>query len=84
MEGQPEEIKVHKFYLSYKIDGEVHTGWYNGVHIRFAKDQLLFQQPEATDLMDWTYERSEDLRTYLKKQNAKQLIIKMRLKDQTT
>lgn len=82
MEEQPEAIKIHRFYLSYKIEGEVHTGWFNGVHIRFAKDQLLFQNPDATDLMDWTYERSEDLRHYLKKQNAKKLAVKMRLKNQ--
>lgn len=81
MEEQPESIKIHRFYLSYKIDGEVHTGWFQGVHIRFAKDQLLFKQPEATDIMDWTFEKAEDLRNYLKKQNAKKLAVKMRLKN---
>lgn len=82
MEQQSEGIKVHRFYLSYKLNGEVNTGWYYGIHIRFAKDQLLFQQPEATDIMDWTYENSEDLKHYLIKQNATKLNIKMRLKDQ--
>ncbi len=82
MEGQPESIKIHKFYLSFKIDGEVNTGWFQGVHIRFAKDQLLFQQPEATDIMDWTYENAEDLKTYLEKQQAKKLDHMLRLKEQ--
>mgnify|MGYP001814804387 CR=1 FL=1 len=82
MEQQSEGIKVHRFYLSYKLNGEVNTGWYYGIHIRFAKDQLLFQQPEATDIMDWTYENSEELKRYLVKQNASKLGIKMRLKDE--
>jgi hypothetical protein len=81
MEQQSEGIKVHKFYLSYKIDGEVHAGWYYGIHIRFAKDQLLFQQPDATDIMDWTCENPADLRDYLTKQNASKVNIMMRLKD---
>ncbi len=82
MEGQSEGIQIHKFYLSYKINGEVNTGWFYGVHIRFAKDQLLFQHPEATDLMDWTLEKSEDLRRYLLKQNASKLSVMIRLKEQ--
>lgn len=82
MEGHPEGIKIHRFYLSYKINGEVHTAWFQGVHIRFAKDKLLFQYPEATDIMDWTHEKSEDLKAYLTKQNAKKLAAKLRLKDQ--
>ncbi|GJM30250.1 MAG: hypothetical protein DHS20C17_28850 [Cyclobacteriaceae bacterium] len=82
MEQHPEGIKVHRFYLSYKINGEVSTGWYYGMHIRFAKDQLLFQQPDATDIMDWTYENSEDLKSYLIKQNATKLSVKIKLKNQ--
>lgn len=82
MEQHSEGIKVHKFYLSYKVNGEVNTGWYFGIHIRFAKDQLLFQQPEATDIMDWTYENPEDLRSYLTRQNASKVNVMMRLKEQ--
>ncbi len=81
MKGHPEGIKIHRFYLSYKLNGEVNTGWFEGVHIRFAKDQLLFKFPDATDIMDWTYEKSEDLKDYLKKQNAKKLSSMLRLKD---
>lgn len=84
MEGQPKGIQVHKFYLSYKIAGDVHTGWFYGVHIRFAKDQLLFQHPEATDIMDWTYEKSKDLRSYLMKHNALKMSIMLRLKEQSS
>lgn len=83
MEQQSEGIKVHRFYFSYKLNGEINTGWYYGIHIRFAKDQLLFQQPDATDIMDWTYENSEDLRSYLVRQNASKLNVKMRLKNQS-
>ena len=82
MEQHSEGIKVHRFYLSYKVNGEVNTGWYYGIHIRFAKDQLLFQQPDATDIMDWTYENPEDLRNYLVKQNASKVNVMMKLKDQ--
>jgi hypothetical protein len=82
MEQHSEGIKVHRFYLSFKVNGEVNTGWYFGIHIRFAKDQLLFQQPEATDIMDWTYENPEDLRSYLTRQNASKVNVMMRLKEQ--
>jgi hypothetical protein len=82
MEGHQEGIQIHKFYLSFKLNGEVNTGWFYGMHIRFAKDQLLFQQPEATDIMDWTYEKSEDLRSYLLRQNASKLSLMMRLKEE--
>ena len=82
MEQQPEDIKVHRFYLSYKIDGDVRTGWFFGIHIRFAKDQLLFQHSEATDIMDWTNEQPEDLKRYLVKQNASKVNIMIRLKEQ--
>ena len=82
MKGHLEGIKIHRFYLSYKLNGEVNTGWFEGVHIRFAKDQLLFKFPDATDIMDWTNEKAEDLKDYLKKQNAKKLSLKLRLKDQ--
>ena len=81
MEENPEQVKQHRFYLSYKIDGEVHTGWFQGVHIRFAKDQLLFKYPEATDIMDWTYERAEDLRGYLQKQNTTRLDLMMKMRE---
>jgi hypothetical protein len=81
MEQHSEGIKVYRFYFSYKLNGEINTGWYYGIHIRFAKDQLLFQQPDATDIMDWTYENSEDLKSYLIRQHASKLNVKMRLKN---
>jgi hypothetical protein len=65
-------IEIHKFFLSYKLDGEVHTGWFAGINLRYAKEKLHFQFSEATDIMDWTHEKSEDLRLYLNKQKAKE------------
>lgn len=60
-------IEIHKFFLSYKINGEIHTGWFAGMNLRYAKEKLLFQYSEATDIMDWTYEKGEDLKKYLAK-----------------
>ena len=78
-ETSEDKIKIHRFYLSFKLNGEVHTGWYEGITIRYAKDQLLFKHPECTDVMDWTYEKTEDLGDYLRKQNAKSLRGKLNL-----
>jgi hypothetical protein len=72
-------IEIHKFFLSYKIDGEVHTGWFPGINLRYAKDKLLFQYSEATDIMDWTHENSEDLRKYLNKQKADDIVIQQHI-----
>ncbi|MGI9543066.1 MAG: hypothetical protein ACR2MX_07380 [Cyclobacteriaceae bacterium] len=81
-EASEDKPKIHRFYFSFKLNGELHTGWFEGITIRYAKDQLLFQYPECTDVMDWTYERTEDLKQYLKKQKVKSLLGKLKLHEQ--
>ena len=62
-----EEKRLHKFYLSYKIDREVITAWVEGMNLRHAKEKLELMYPEASDIMDWTYESKEDLQAYIDK-----------------
>jgi len=59
--------RLHKFYLSFKNDGKVETIWIEGVNLRHAKEKLILKSPEATDILDWTNERQEDLDNYLLK-----------------
>ncbi|CAN5474425.1 hypothetical protein BH23BAC1_BH23BAC1_20850 [soil metagenome] len=73
-------IQMHEFFLSYKIDGVLNTGLFSGISLRDAKDKLMFKYSEATDIMDWTYEKSEDLDNYISRQNAKMQVLEMRLK----
>ncbi len=61
---------LYKFYLSYRLNGEVLVEWVEGINLRHAKDKVLFQYPDATDLMDWTNEKKEDLERYLDKMVA--------------
>ena len=62
--------QLHKFYISYRIDGEVHLEWVEGINLRHAKEKIEMQHQEASDLMDWTNEKEEDLRRYLTKIEA--------------
>ena len=61
--------KLHNFYLSYKVNGEVHLAWIEALNLRHAKEKILFGNDEASDIRDWTNERKEDLDSYLKKLN---------------
>ena len=61
---------LYKFYLSFRIDGGVRLEWVEGINLRHAKDKVHFNYPDATDLMDWTNEKKEDLEVYLQKMNA--------------
>ncbi len=63
--------QLHKFYISYRINGEVHLEWIEGINLRHAKDKIEMNHAEASDLMDWTNEKKEDLNTYLDKIEAK-------------
>ena len=58
---------LYKFYLSYRLNGKIHLEWIEGINLRHAKDKILFKVPDASDLMDWTNERKEDLDAYLHK-----------------
>lgn len=73
--------QMHEFFLSYKIDGVLHTGLFSGISLRHAKDKLMFNHSEATDIMDWTYEKAQDLDDYIRRQNAKMQVLEMRLKN---
>lgn len=57
--------KLHNFYLSFKINGEVHLSWIEALNLRHAKEKILFSNEEATDIRDWTNERKEDLDYYI-------------------
>ncbi|BDC99603.1 hypothetical protein [Persicobacter psychrovividus] len=62
-----EHRRLYKFYLSYKVDREVHTIWVEGLNLRHAKDKLSMIEPEAIDVIDWTSESEEKLATYIDK-----------------
>jgi len=64
--------QLHKFYISYKLNGEVHLEWVEGINLRHAKERIEMKHEDATDLMDWTNENKEDLSAYLKKVTEKQ------------
>ena len=59
--------QLHKFYISYKLNGEVHLEWIEGINLRHAKDKIELRHTDASDLMDWTNEKEEDLQAYLGK-----------------
>jgi hypothetical protein len=64
--------QLHRFYISYKLDGNVHLEWIEGINLRHAKEKIEMKHEDATDLMDWTNETREDLDAYLKKVKEKQ------------
>jgi hypothetical protein len=65
--------QLHKFYISYRINGEVHLEWIDGINLRHAKERIEMLHEEASDLMDWTNEKEEDLQLYLSKIEAKKI-----------
>jgi len=65
--------QLHKFYISYRINGEVHLEWVDGINLRHAKERIEMLHEEASDLMDWTNEKEEDLQLYLSKIEAKKI-----------
>ncbi len=76
--------QLHKFYISYRIDGEVHLEWVEGINLRHAKEKIEMLHTEASDLMDWTNEKERDLKAYLTKIEAeRRLKLEMqRMKDE--
>jgi hypothetical protein len=66
--------KLHRFYLSYKIDGKIHLSWIEALNLRHAKEKILFKDENATDIRDWTNEGKEELERYIDK-NGKPVII---------
>lgn len=63
--------QLYKFYISYRLNGEVHLEWVEGINLRHAKEKIEMKYGDASDLMDWTNEKKEDLEAYLKKRSAK-------------
>ena len=63
--------QLHKFYISYRLNGEVHLEWIEGINLRHAKEKIEMMHEDASDLMDWTNEKEEDLQAYLSKIDAK-------------
>jgi len=63
--------QLHKFYISYKVNGEVHLEWIEGINLRHAKEKIELLHAEASDLMDWTNEKEEDLQAYLSRNGLK-------------
>ncbi len=74
--------ELHKFYISYRVDGEIRLEWIEGINLRHAKDKIELQHEEASDLMDWTNEKEEDLQAYLTKIEAKKKDKEAALKQQ--
>ena len=66
--------QLFKFYISYRLNGEVHLEWIEGINLRHAKEKIEMKKGEASDLMDWTHEKEEDLNIYLSKIEAKRKI----------
>lgn len=64
--------QLHKFYISYKLDGKIHFEWVEGINLRHAKERIEMKHEDATDLMDWTNESKEDIDAYMKKAEDKQ------------
>lgn len=59
--------QLHRFHLSYKLNGEVQLVWIEALNLRHAKEKILLGIEEATDIRDWTMEKKEDLEDYLLK-----------------
>ena len=66
--------QLHKFYISYRLDGKVHLEWIEGINLRHAKEKIELKHPEASDLMDWTNEKKSDLQRYLDKVEKKKKV----------
>jgi hypothetical protein len=64
--------QLHKFYISYRLNGDVHLEWVEGINLRHAKERVEMRHEEATDLMDWTNESKTDLEKYLDKVKERQ------------
>ena len=59
--------KLHSFHLSYKLSGKVQTITIEAINLRHAKEKIIFENEDVTDIRDWTYEKKVDLKKYLLK-----------------
>ena len=37
--------QLHKFYISYRLDGKVHLEWIEGINLRHAKEKIEVYPP---------------------------------------
>lgn len=66
--------QLHRFYLSFKLEGVLQFQWEEGINLRHAKEKLLMRNSEASDLMDWTNEKQEDIEQYIERHRSTHLI----------
>jgi hypothetical protein len=64
--------QLYKFYISYRLKGRIQIEWIEGMNLRHAKEKVEMRYGDASDLMDWTNEKDEDLQLYLVKMRAKE------------
>jgi hypothetical protein len=68
-----DEVKEYRFFLSFKIENKILNGFFTGINLRHAKEKLMFQYLDASDIMDWTNESIEDFNKYLGKFKSKEV-----------
>ena len=59
--------KLHTFLLSFKLNGKVQVHNIEAINLRHAKEKILFNYDEATDIRDWTHEKKRELQKYILK-----------------
>jgi hypothetical protein len=62
-----EEVNEYRFFLSFKVGHKVLNGFFTGINLRHAKEKLLFQYIDASDIRDWTNESIDDFHQYMNK-----------------
>ncbi|MGK7397654.1 MAG: hypothetical protein ACNS62_23980 [Candidatus Cyclobacteriaceae bacterium M3_2C_046] len=65
--------RTFNFCLSFRLGTEVHLEYIEGINLSQAKDKLLLNCPEATDIINWTQENKESINNYLKNQTRTRL-----------
>jgi hypothetical protein len=51
------------------LEGRLQLEIAEGINLRHAKDKILFANPDATDLTDWTFEQDDELLHFLLRNN---------------
>lgn len=62
--------KLHTFLLSFKLNGKVQVHTVEAINLRHAKEKILFNYEDATDIRDWTHEKKNELQDYILKNNV--------------
>jgi hypothetical protein len=61
--------KLHRFLLSFKLNGEVQTIVVEAINLRHAKEKIIFSNENVSDIRDWSDEKSGELVKYIARQN---------------